>query len=291
VATVALASSPTVIDGGSAPSMQVVNTGNVDVYLSTGTRLRPGQSTSVDPSGAAVTAKVMGSVAGQVTTTKAPSVATLGQTTSLSHIIDYTNLTDGSSVTQFDTGQKYTQANAGGSNAIVQYGSLTPPNTNAGTATYEFARNGNRRVRTVGMSFRFWTATGGTTSPTVACGLFGPTATNPANSPAHLAVTRTTWQLLTITNNVFTLIPGATGNHNLAVDTTYRMQVAVDYAAGTVTAWLPATPTKPVTFESPNLGAMIYPTAFSEMVLNASTDLFPQTFSWWADVERPYGIS
>jgi hypothetical protein len=213
----------------------------------------------------------------------------------VSHSLDLTGVADQTSITQFDTGQKYTQGSSGAQNAIVQYGSLTLPVTslpNGATsyATYEFART-SRKVRTVGMTFRAWTATGGTTSPTFALGVFGATGLSPANSCAHLAMTQTTWQLTTVVNSVVTPVPGGTGSHSLAADTTYSAQVQIDYAAGTVTVWLPKSLDKPLTLSVPQVNSMLYPIGFSEMVLTANTNLFPQTFAWWCDADRQQGLA
>jgi YD repeat-containing protein len=64
VATVNLSTSPSQIDDGSAGSLSIVNSGNVEVELARAQaatkpvieRLRPGQNTTLVPEGAAVTA-------------------------------------------------------------------------------------------------------------------------------------------------------------------------------------------------------------------------------------------
>lgn len=68
MATIALSTSPTQIDTGSSYSVLVANTGSSPVELSRGGRLRPGQTQTVYPEGAALTAVSL-SGAGQVTTT------------------------------------------------------------------------------------------------------------------------------------------------------------------------------------------------------------------------------
>lgn len=65
-------SSPVQLDDGSAYELLVVNSGSVDVYVSRGQqsfKLKPGGNKTVEPEGAAVTAQVMGSTNGQVSTT------------------------------------------------------------------------------------------------------------------------------------------------------------------------------------------------------------------------------
>lgn len=215
-------------------------------------------------------------------------------TAGMSHSIDFTTFPDGTALSHFDTGTVYSQSRATYSqNALVQLGSLTPPDAPSSVrgATYEFARAG-KPVRVAGMTCRPGTILGGSTSPTFACGMLGPTGTaNPIHSPAHLAVTMTGWVLSTYAASVATQVPGAAGNLSIAPDQTFSIQVKVNYAARQVTVWVPDGKPPKVFGNVPVDVLPVYPVGFSEMVVPLATDYFPQTFAWWADADRQYGLT